>query len=53
MVEAAEEWLQSGGTVEVLLLIREANTTIGEFYSHLGLRAFPASACKSGSPNPE
>jgi ribosomal protein S18 acetylase RimI-like enzyme len=41
MAEAAEQWLQSRGIVKVLLLIRETNTGVVDFYSHLGFEPVP------------
>jgi ribosomal protein S18 acetylase RimI-like enzyme len=41
MAAAAEQWLQSKGIVKVLLLIRENNTGIADFYSRLGFERIP------------
>jgi len=41
MVEAAEQWLQKRGIVKVLLLIRESNTDVVNFYSQIGFEAIP------------
>jgi ribosomal protein S18 acetylase RimI-like enzyme len=41
MVEAAEQWLKNKGVVKVMLLVREANTPVVDFYKHLGFEATP------------
>jgi ribosomal protein S18 acetylase RimI-like enzyme len=41
MVEAAEEWLKNKGVVKIMLLVRETNTQVVEFYKHLGFEAIP------------
>ena len=41
MVEAAEQWLQKRGIVKVLLLIRESNTDVVNFYSQIGFEVIP------------
>jgi len=41
MVQAAEQWLQNRGIVKVLLLIRETNTDVAQFYDHLGFETIP------------
>lgn len=41
MVEAAEEWLKAKGVVKVMLLVRETNTQVVDFYKHLGFEAIP------------
>jgi ribosomal protein S18 acetylase RimI-like enzyme len=41
MVEAAEQWLKDKGVVKVLLLVRETNTQVVDFYEHLGFEAIP------------
>lgn len=41
MVEAAEQWLKNKGVVKVLLLVRETNTQVVDFYEHLGFEAIP------------
>lgn len=35
MVEAAEQWLKNEGVVKVMLLVRETNTQVVDFYQHL------------------
>src|ERR1700685_741346 len=41
MVEAAEQWLKNKGVVKVMLLVRETNTQVIDFYRHLGFEAIP------------
>jgi ribosomal protein S18 acetylase RimI-like enzyme len=41
MVEAAEEWLKNKGVVKVMLMVRETNTQVVDFYKHLGFEATP------------
>jgi ribosomal protein S18 acetylase RimI-like enzyme len=41
MTDAAEKWLQNRGIVKVLLLIRETNTAVVDFYTHLGFEPIP------------
>jgi ribosomal protein S18 acetylase RimI-like enzyme len=41
MVQAAEQWLKSGGILKVLLIIRETNTDVVQFYDHLGFETIP------------
>jgi len=41
MVEAAERWLKDKGVVKVMLLVRETNTQVVEFYQRLGFEAIP------------
>jgi ribosomal protein S18 acetylase RimI-like enzyme len=41
MVEAAEQWLKNRGVVKVMLLVRETNTQVVDFYKHLGFETIP------------
>jgi len=41
MVEAAEQWLKNKGVVKLMLLVRETNTQVVDFYNHLGFDAVP------------
>ena len=41
MVEAAEQWLRNKGVAKVMLLVRETNTQVVDFYKHLGFEAVP------------
>lgn len=41
MVEAAEQWLKDRDVVKVMLLVRETNTAVVEFYETLGFEAIP------------
>jgi ribosomal protein S18 acetylase RimI-like enzyme len=41
MVEAAEQWLKNKGVVKVMLLVRETNTQVVDFYKQLGFEAIP------------
>lgn len=41
MVEAGEQWLKAKGVVKVMLLVRETNTQVVDFYEHLGFEAIP------------
>lgn len=41
MTEAAEEWLKERGVVKVMLLVRETNTQVIDFYEHLGFETIP------------
>jgi ribosomal protein S18 acetylase RimI-like enzyme len=41
MVEAAEQWLKNRGVVKVILLVRETNTQVVDFYKHLGFETIP------------
>ena len=41
MTAAAEEWLQKRQVVKVMLLVRETNTEIVDFYKHIGFEPAP------------
>jgi ribosomal protein S18 acetylase RimI-like enzyme len=41
MVEAAEQWLKNKGVAKAMLLVRETNTQVIDFYRHLGFEAIP------------
>jgi ribosomal protein S18 acetylase RimI-like enzyme len=41
MVEAAEQWLKNKGVVKLMLLVRETNTEVVDFYKHLGFETIP------------
>jgi ribosomal protein S18 acetylase RimI-like enzyme len=41
MVEAAEQWLKNKGVVKVLLMVRETNTQVVDFYKNLGFETIP------------
>ncbi|WP_342641478.1 GNAT family acetyltransferase [Rhodoligotrophos ferricapiens] len=41
MVAAAEQWLKDRGVVKLMLLVRETNTQVIDFYEHLGFEAIP------------
>ena len=41
MVEAAERWLKNKGVVKAMLLVRETNTQVVDFYKHLGFETVP------------
>jgi len=41
MTEAAEQWLKERGVVKVMLLVRETNTQVIDFYEHLGFETIP------------
>ncbi len=41
MVEAGEEWLRSRGVVKVMLLVRDTNTQVVDFYKHIGFDEIP------------
>jgi ribosomal protein S18 acetylase RimI-like enzyme len=41
MVEAAEQWLKRRGVVKAMLMVRETNRQVVEFYEHLGFEAVP------------
>jgi ribosomal protein S18 acetylase RimI-like enzyme len=41
MVEAAEQWLKDQSVVKVMLLVRETNMQVVEFYKRLGFEAIP------------
>jgi ribosomal protein S18 acetylase RimI-like enzyme len=41
MVEAAEQWLKERGVAKVMLLVRETNTQVVDFYRHIGFEAVP------------
>jgi ribosomal protein S18 acetylase RimI-like enzyme len=41
MVDAAERWLKARGIVKVMLLVRETNTRVVDFYKHLGFETVP------------
>jgi ribosomal protein S18 acetylase RimI-like enzyme len=41
MVEAAEQWLKNNDVVKVMLLVRETNTQVIDFYNRLGFEAVP------------
>ena len=38
---AVAEWLKERGVVKVMLLVRETNTQVIEFYEHLGFETIP------------
>ena len=41
MTAAAEEWLQKRQVVKVMLLVRETNTEVVNFYKHIGFEPVP------------
>ncbi len=41
MVSAAEHWLEERNIVKVMLLVRETNTKVVEFYNRIGFEAIP------------
>jgi ribosomal protein S18 acetylase RimI-like enzyme len=41
MVEAGENWLRERHIVKVMLLVRETNTQVIDFYKHLGFETSP------------
>lgn len=41
IVAAGEEWLRSRGVPKVMLLVRETNTTVVEFYGRNGYETIP------------
>ncbi len=41
MVEAGEGWLRERGVLKVMLLVRETNTQVVEFYNRIGFEAVP------------
>ena len=41
MIEAAEQWLRNRGVVKVMLLVRETNTQVVDFYRQLGFETIP------------
>ena len=41
MVEAAERWLKGKSVVKVLLMVRETNTQVVDFYERLGFETIP------------
>ena len=41
MTEAAEQWLKERGVGKVMLLVRETNTQVIDFYEHLGFETIP------------
>lgn len=41
MVGAAEQWLKNKGVVKVMLLVRESNTQVVDFYKRLGFDSIP------------
>jgi ribosomal protein S18 acetylase RimI-like enzyme len=41
MVKAAEQWLKDRSIVKVMLLVRETNTPVVDFYKRLGFEAVP------------
>ncbi len=41
MVQAAEQRLKDKGVVKVMLLVRETNTQVVDFYKHLGFETVP------------
>ena len=41
MVEAAEQWLKNKGVVKIMLMVRETNTQVVEFYKRLGFETAP------------
>ncbi len=52
MVEAAEQWLHTRGIPKVLLLIRETNTDVAQFYTHLGFETIPRVVMQKWLINP-
>lgn len=41
MIEAAEQWLSNHGIVKIMLLVRETNTQVVDFYKRLGFESAP------------
>ncbi|HEU0118223.1 MAG TPA: GNAT family acetyltransferase [Alphaproteobacteria bacterium] len=41
MTEAAENWLKEKKIVKAMLLVRETNTQVVDFYKHLGFESIP------------
>lgn len=41
MVAAAEQWLKDKGVAKVMLLVRETNTQVVDFYKHIGFETIP------------
>ena len=41
VVSAAEKWLKEKGIVKAMLLVRETNTQVVDFYKHLGFDSIP------------
>lgn len=41
MVAAGEEWLRDRGVVKVMLLVRDTNTQVLDFYNRLGFEVIP------------
>jgi ribosomal protein S18 acetylase RimI-like enzyme len=41
MVQAAEQWLKEKKIVKVMLLVRETNTQVIDFYKHIGYESIP------------
>ena len=41
MVDAAEAWLKKRGVAKAMLLVRETNTQVVDFYTHIGYEAVP------------
>jgi ribosomal protein S18 acetylase RimI-like enzyme len=41
MVAAGEEWLRDRKVVKVMLLVRDTNTQVVNFYNHIGFEAIP------------
>jgi len=41
MVAASEEWLRDRGVAKVMLLVRDTNRQVVDFYNHLGFEAVP------------
>jgi ribosomal protein S18 acetylase RimI-like enzyme len=41
MVEVAEQWLKDRSVVKVMLLVRETNTQVVDFYTHVGFEVVP------------
>lgn len=41
MVAAGEEWLRDHGVVKVMLLVRDTNTQVVDFYNRIGFETIP------------
>ena len=41
IVAAGEEWLRGRGVVKVMLLVRDTNTQVVDFYKHIGFETLP------------
>ena len=41
MIEAAEQWLKKKGVVKMMLMVRETNTPVVDFYKRLGFETAP------------